>query len=148
MVMMWVMGAGVVVPLKGQLEEVLLECRDVTDLYNSYAQPNEVRRCFPLMVNFKLWQCMCNTCPQEAACCRVLLIASHILLWTPTKHHAALPACLSQMWDVCLEICDFAGQVPANYVAQLWDLTLKQAWEEGRERGGAAVGLEEACNRM
>ena len=33
------------------------------------------------------------------------------------------------MWDVCLEICHFAGHVPAEYVRQLWDLLLKAAWD-------------------
>lgn len=54
-----------------------------------------------------------------------------------------------ELWDVCLEICDFAGNVPAEYVAQLWDLLLKQAWEGGGGGGGggleADVRLERCC---
>lgn len=35
------------------------------------------------------------------------------------------------MWDMCLQICNFAGSVPSDYVRQLWDLLLKEAWETG-----------------
>lgn len=57
------------------------------------------------------------------------------------------------LWDVCLEICNFAGNVPADYVRQLWDLLLKQAWEqfegEGEPPGGEPdARLEHCCNAV
>ena len=55
------------------------------------------------------------------------------------------------MWDLCLEICDFAGNVPPEYVRQLWDLMLKQAWEAAvGAAGGEAdtdVRLGHCCDK-
>ncbi|KIY92550.1 hypothetical protein MNEG_15413 [Monoraphidium neglectum] len=60
--------------LRSSLSELESSCLDISDLYNTHAQPHG-------------------------------------------------------MWDVCLEICHFAGHVPAEYVRQLWDLLLKAAWD-------------------
>ena len=53
------------------------------------------------------------------------------------------------MWDVCLDICHFAGHVPSEYVRQLWDLLLKAAWDAvmGPADDGAAADdeFEAAC---
>ncbi|KAI8471772.1 MAG: nucleoporin-domain-containing protein [Monoraphidium minutum] len=57
------------------------------------------------------------------------------------------------MWDVCLEICHFAGHVPPEYVTQLWDLLLKAAWDvilggpDATEAAAVAVGLEPCGGR-
>jgi hypothetical protein len=43
------------------------------------------------------------------------------------------------MWDLCLDICDFAGNVPAEYVRQLWDLLLKATAEAALQEAAAAA---------
>lgn len=60
-----------------------------------------------------------------------------------------------ELWDVCLEICNFAGNVPAEYVRQLWDLLLKQTWEvdsaAASARSHAAdsdARLEHCCDQV
>lgn len=55
-----------------------------------------------------------------------------------------------EMWDMCLEICNFAGNVPAEYVRQLWDLLLKETWEEGVAAGGLDTDsqLERCCDKV
>ena len=50
-----------------------------------------------------------------------------------------------QMWDLCLEVCDFAGNVPVEYVRQLWDLLLKQVADEAGVEGGGSTAVLEAC---
>jgi hypothetical protein len=74
--------------LQAQLRELQSSSLDISDLYNTYAQPHE-------------------------------------------------------LWGVCLDICNFAGNVPAEYVRQLWDLLLKQAWEQlGDDAGAGSAGGE------
>jgi hypothetical protein len=81
--------------LQGQLKELQSSSLDISDLYNTYAQPLE-------------------------------------------------------LWGVCLDICNFAGNVPAEYVRQLWDLLLKQAWEQlGNEAGGEPdARLQGCCDKV
>lgn len=88
-------GGAEVDALRAQLRELVSDCKDISELYNTYAQP-------------------------------------------------------LQMWGSCLEICDFAGQVPPEYVRQLWDLYLKQSVDEsgGGGAGGPDARLEEACSRV
>lgn len=86
--------------LQAQLRELQSSSLDISDLYNSYAQPLE-------------------------------------------------------LWGVCLDICNFAGNVPAEYVRQLWDLLLKQAWEQqqqqqqqGDEAGEPDGRLQGCCDKV
>ncbi|KAL4426022.1 hypothetical protein ABPG75_010038 [Micractinium tetrahymenae] len=64
----------------------------------------------------------------------------------------------SQNWRLCLEMVHLANFSDRQYVCQLWDLTLKEAWQQQWEAGGeaaAAVGagddaavaaaLDESC---
>lgn len=53
-------------------------------------------------------------------------------------------------WDMCLCLCNCANTVPGEYVRQLWDLLLKQAWEDavGADGGvGSDVRLALCCER-
>ncbi|KAF8069564.1 NUP155 [Scenedesmus sp. PABB004] len=77
--------------LEAAVRELRSAALDISDLYNSYAQPHE-------------------------------------------------------LWDACLEICHFAGNVPAEYVRQLWDLLLKATWEASSPGGGADAALERCCD--
>lgn len=55
------------------------------------------------------------------------------------------------MWDICLEICNFAGNVPSEYVRQLWDLLLKETWEQEAADAGdpdADSQLERCCDKV
>lgn len=63
----------------------------------------------------------------------------------------AVPA---QAWGLCLEMVDLSGYGDAAYLRQLWDLHLKQTWQqrwEAGEAGGdpagarAAAALDAAC---
>jgi hypothetical protein len=83
--------------LHAQLRELQSSSLDISDLYNTYAQPLE-------------------------------------------------------LWGVCLDICNFAGNVPAEYVRQLWDLLLKQAWEQlGDDSEGSGepdARLQGCCDKV
>jgi hypothetical protein len=53
-------------------------------------------------------------------------------------------------WDSCLRLCNVANTVPGEYVRQLWDLLLKQAWEGAVGADGAVdsdVRLAMCCER-
>jgi hypothetical protein len=53
-------------------------------------------------------------------------------------------------WDSCLCLCNVANTVPGEYVRQLWDLLLKQAWEGAVGADGAVdsdVRLTLCCER-
>lgn len=41
-------------------------------------------------------------------------------------------------WDMCLCLCNCANTVPGEYVRQLWDLLLKQAWETAQGADGSS----------
>ncbi|KAL4425159.1 hypothetical protein ABPG77_008264 [Micractinium sp. CCAP 211/92] len=64
----------------------------------------------------------------------------------------------SQNWRLCLEMVHLANFSDRQYVCQLWDLTLKEAWQQQWEAGGeaaaavgagddaaAATALDECC---
>ncbi|PRW05942.1 nuclear pore complex Nup155 isoform B [Chlorella sorokiniana] len=58
----------------------------------------------------------------------------------------------SQNWPLCLEMVHLANFGDRPYVCQLWDLALKEAWQQQWESGGsddddvrAAAALDEAC---
>eukprot|EP00879_Flechtneria_rotunda_P014909 GHRR01015578.1.p2 GENE.GHRR01015578.1~~GHRR01015578.1.p2 ORF type:complete len:614 (+),score=290.82 GHRR01015578.1:3672-5513(+) len=58
-----------------------------------------------------------------------------------------------ELWGICLEICNFAGSVPAEYVRQLWDLLLKQTWEQAGQAATSSgseadVSLEKCCDKV
>ncbi|KAI3427442.1 hypothetical protein D9Q98_010357 [Chlorella vulgaris] len=57
----------------------------------------------------------------------------------------------SQSWRLCLEMVHLAHFSDRSYVCQLWDLALKEAWQQQWEGGGAdadrraAEALDECC---